>query len=384
MSLFSTRNKEKITQPWTWTWTPGDDLVNFFALYDSRGDVTISAPTSIATTLDGPIQVARYGALVVNAALTASQRCRGLMPIADTLNMGAAGSISMTGMGAAGSSKWAVGKDIFVPQSITFTGKNTSLAQFLAWIRQTGYCIFDPSMYASPLPGMGDVQCDWATWTPQGTAIVSATGGGAGGGALSAASSGVGVAGNVGGAGNSGGTGGGGSGGTFHSVVAGGTWGGNGGQGRVWGGGPGAGATYDAGSITVSLPADPYTGPGGAGNNYGGVVGGGAGNPGGAPGSGGGSAGGNGVGGILVVIVRGAVNLTAEHVISANGIAGGNATNCGGGGSGGGSASLIYLGVLTGTPNIIATGGAGGTGTYAGGAGGIGHAGNKTFATMGW
>ena len=226
-------SKLSAKQPWTAVWTPGVNLVNFYNLYDSKGDVTISVATSIPTTLDGPIQVARYGALTVNAALTASQRCRGLMPLCDSLSVGATGSISMTARGAAGSKNWAVDRDIFVPQSITFTGKNTSYADFLKWIQTTGYCIFDPSMYACPPPGMGDVTCDWATWTPYGSTIISAAGCGLG---ARGQYGGVGsyLSGYTGGAGTLG-TGGGGSGGMAY---AGGTCSGS--PGRPWGGGPGS------------------------------------------------------------------------------------------------------------------------------------------------
>ena len=125
MSLFSTRNKEKASQPWTFKWTPGADLANLYSLYESKGDVT-RTDYAVPTVLDGPIQVERYGHLTANGAITASQRCRGLMILADRLTMGASGSISMTGMGARGSRSWAFDKNIFVPASITVTGDRKS------------------------------------------------------------------------------------------------------------------------------------------------------------------------------------------------------------------------------------------------------------------
>lgn len=369
--------------PWVAVWTPGVNLANFFNLYNSRGDVTIGVATSILTTLDGPIQVVRYGALTVNAALTASQRCRGLMPLCDSLSVGAAGSISMTARGAAGSKNWAVDRDIFVPQAITFTGKNTSYADFLKWIRTTGYCIFDPSVYACPPPGMGDVQCDWATWTPYGSTIISAAGCGAGvaGAAYPATSS---LNGATGGAGTNGGTGGGGrggmaSGGAGAAAVA------RSAPGTAWGGGPGSAGIYVGSANLVNAEPDMWGRAGGPSQgNY--DAGGGAGNPGGT-GAAAGARGADGTGGILIGIVRGAISLAAGHAISALGSAGGNgvaANSCGGGASGGGSVNLFHSGALTGTPNLLATGGPAGTGSVLGGAGGTGSTRVQPFAQMGW
>lgn len=343
---------------WTATWTPGVNLVNFYNLYDSRGDVTISAPTSIQTTLDGPIQVARYGALTVNAALTALQRCRGLIVLSDSLSVGAAGSISMTARGAAGSSKWVANKDIFVPQSITFTGKNTSYADFLKWIRQTGYCIFDPTLYACPPPGMGDVTCDWATWTPYGSTIISATGCGAAQLGFTTANS-AGVVGNAGtlapGGGGTGSTS------SYRSVSA---------PGRVWGGGPGSGCVA---TRTVDEMPDIWGGHGGQGTYSGG-----AGNP-----SGNNVDTSKGTGGCLFAFVRYDVVLTAGHLFTAGGMPGENGAG-GGGGSGGGRAALYHSGSMTGSPNMSAAGGLTTGGNYPGGAGGAGSTTVSTFAAMGW
>ncbi len=339
-------------QPWVAVWTPGVNLVNFFSLYDSRGDITISTPTSIANALDGPIQVVRYGAGVINASLTLAQRGRGFIPLFDYLSMGAAGAISMTARGAAGSPHWAVSKDIFVPQAITFTGKNTSYADFLRWIRQTGYCIFDPSMYACPPPGMGDVQCDWATWTPYGSTIISAANCGVGGAYSYAAVTGN-YQGASGTAGSNGATGGGGAGRYNAPSTA--AVNGGGADGHVWGGGPGGGGSYNNVSALLSRSAFPYGGIAGLGATAG---------DGGLP------------GGLLITIVRNNVALTAGHVISANGLAGTAVNSTEGGGAGAGSASIFYGGTLTGTPNLTATGGPPN--------GGAGSTQVKTLAQMGW
>ena len=361
-------------QPWTAVWTPGVNLVNFFNLYDSKGAVTISAPTAIPTTLDGPIQVVRYGALTVNAALTAAQRCRGLIVLSDTLSVGAAGAISMTARGAAGAANWAVDKDIFVPQAITFTGKHTSYADFLAWIRKTGYCIFDPSLYACPPPGMGDVTCDWATWTPYGGTIISAAG--CGGYTVNGQNGNP----KTGNAGSGGGTGSGGTGsGSTYTMAP------QGSPGRPWGGGPGSSGVYSDPSYGAWFRApDAFGGIGGSAlqNTGNAPSGGGAGNPGGS-GTDGGASGSDGTGGVLMCICRGNVSLTAGHAFTANGSQGGAGTR-GGGGSGAGSLLLAYLGTLTGTPNMTATGGPAGTGTNPGAPGGLGSTQSKSFAIMGW
>ncbi|WP_428562304.1 MAG: hypothetical protein ACP59X_21045 [Solidesulfovibrio sp. DCME] len=381
----------KLSDPpaWTATWTPGNGLEHFCALYDSRGDATIGTDTAIATTLDGPIQVARYDTLTLAAVMTAAVRCRGLMLVADNLVLQAAGKLSMDGRGAAGNAGWPVDRDLFVPQSITFTGRHTSYRRFLDWIRQTGFCIFDPVLYAAPPPGMGDVRCDWATWVPHGVPLVTAAGCGAGGAGLAINYNwGVYAAGNAGAAG-SGGPGGGGSGGAACMANNGAGSAGRGGHGRIWGGGPGGGAAVGStGKNAPADPGDPYGGPGGAATS--GVpdtngAGGGAGNPGGA-GVGAGVAGSDGTGGTLAAFVRQSATLASGHVISAAGKPGGAGSNGpGGGGSGGGIAGLFVFGGVTGTPNLVATGGAGGTGGDApGGAGGDGHVLTTSFAAMGW
>lgn len=363
---------------WQYTWTPGPSLANLFALYPSQGDVTISTATSIPTTLDGPIQVVRYGNLTVNAALTTTVRNRGLVILCDSLTMGASGSISMTARGAAGSSKW-VNQDILVPTSIVLSGQNTNLQSHLAWLASNGYAIWDPNLYAAPLPGMGDVTADYTSWPGRGTAIISASGrGGAIAGAAVVQSGASGINGYAG----TNAPGGGGRAAIWTSTTSSAAVTGQSGAGNIWGGGPGSGACSYNGQ---GIDADQFGGQGGyAVGAY--QSGGGAGNP---PGNGasGGASGGIGTGGDLIIIVRGNVTATSGHVITANGMPGGNASGsntCGGGGSGGGFAALIYSGTLTGTPSVSAAGGAGGVGLYNGGAGGAGATRVLTFTTMGY
>lgn len=358
-------------QPWTWTWTPGTNLANFFALYgysklaDSSGDLTVSVAATVAATLDGPIQVAKFHNLTLGATLSVSQRCRGLMPlVTGNLVVNSGGGISMTGLGAKGAANWAIGRDIFVPTSITFTGKNTSLAQFLAWVRSTGYCIFDPTMYACPLPGMGDVQCDWATWTPYGSNLV--TDAGCGQASSFNYATAANLAGSTGFSGSNapggGGSGGAYSGGAFCSQAP-------GGRGYPWGGGPGSGAN-SGGLPIVNMPED-HCGKGGGGYAPG------AGNP-----RGDGTA--SGVGGVLCVVVLGTSTINSGGVIQADGLSGGVAANVSAGCSGGGVAKLLGLGTISNTGTLRANGGTSAGGTYPGGAGGAGCAETKTFAQMGW
>jgi len=379
-NLFSSKSASTATvnSPWSSSLTltaSGQNLANLFALYNSQGAVTVgSGTTAINATQDGPIQVARYGALTVNGTLTASNRCRGLVVLCDSLSMGASGVITMNGLGAAGSSKWA-NQDIVIPTiQVAFSGKNTSFAAFQAYLAATGYGVFDPTLYACPPPGFGDVQANFASWPGNGTAIISKVGCGSAGSVTGM----IRVAGVTGNAGSNGGPGGGGSGGGSPSNDYG-IW--PGANAYVWGGGPGGQGigtlVYDR--QPPNLNAGDFCNQGGSSTCSGG---GGAGNPG---GSGYGSGGSQGVGGVLVVICRGAVSFASGAQMTANGSAGGaGGSNGGGGGSGGGSVSLLYLSGATTGLTMTASGGSGGSGGLAGGAGGAGSTQAKTFSQMGY
>lgn len=339
----------------------GSSLRNLFALYPSRGDVTISTATNIDTLTDGPIQVVRYGALTVNAAVSAANRCRGLCILCDSLALGAAGSLSMTGKGATGSPTW-VRRDILVPLAIRLTGRKTTYRDFAAWLALHGYAIFDPTLFACPLPGQGDVIADYGAWS--GTAIISNNGCGYGGspsavgsyGSVSLARVSTGFAGNNG----SNAPGGGGSGGCYaygantgdaggHQVA----FGGRGGYAAPWSGG----ARGIGGNAVVGSDAYPYGGS--------------------TPGP----------GGVLLIIVRGNATLASGHALTANGI---SDSTLYAGAVGGGKVGLYYGGALTGSPNMAAAGAAAAytlaaTGFVStGGKGGDGHAETRTFSAMGW
>lgn len=140
---------------------------------------------------------------------------------------------------------------------------------------------------------------------------------------------------------------------------------GAGAAGTAHGGGSGGGGNYRA---TTWYAGEPYCGKGG--NGAGSGAGGGAGNPMGS----GGSGGENGVGGLIILVVRGNLVIGENGIIEAKGCAGRNSTIPGGGGSGGGSINIFYGDSYTKNGSVLATGGPGGTSTVnaAGGPGGDG------------
>ena len=156
-------------------------------------------------------------------------------------------------------------------------------------------------------------------------------------------------------------TGGGGAGTAYDSVTF-----GKGGAGTSFSGGSGGGA---ADKSNTPNNGSSIGGPGGAaaGTYY--NLGGGAGNPGGSPHMGG-SAGGTGTGGLVFILVRGNITITATGAITADGVAGGWGTG-GGGGSGGGSINIAYTGTYSNAGTVRANGG-GSSGVFPGGAGGAG------------
>lgn len=352
-------------QPWTMPWAPGTSLSGLFSLYPSLGDVTLAA--DLATTLDGPMQVFRFGALTINTVRTVTNRCRGAVILCDSLTMGAAGAFSMTARGAAGSAKWA-NQDILVPTSAVFSGRNTDRAAFLAYLAATGYFAFDPTLFACPPPGMGDVVADYASWPGRGIAIVPVSGcAGRLGGIGSQGGSGTTIAGSTGNAGSGGGTGGGGRGCYYYSIGFSGCGHQYSGAGRPWGGGTGGGSVVDDGAPS-GLAADQYGGNGGF--SYGA----GAGNP-----AGDGQT--SGTGGVLIVICRGAVNIASGASLVAAGVPAPPGFPYSGGSSGGGSVSLFYGSTYINNGSISAPGG----NAYGnGGAGGAGSVQVKTFVSMGW
>jgi hypothetical protein len=331
------------------------------------GSVTISSSAQISSSTSpaglnnisrefGDPVVKNFQNLTINSGVLFSplRPCRGLI-IYCTGNLTVNGTISMTGKGG---------------------GVVTKIASPVGIASSTDsrYDLVDATLYfnnfSSSVAGGYGIPTHW-NWAPSGSVWFSnykirvplsgsvaggASGtvgsagifccGGGGGGGLSIQGPG---AGGVGGRGTifTGGAGGGGGGGNSNSS-------------------PGSTGVYEAGGSGGANGPGP-TGIGG---------GGGAGNPAGSPSPGGfASNGGIGVGGLLILIVRGSV--TINGTISNNGViggtgAGGGSGGGGGGGSGGGRIIIIYGGTYVNGGTVVANGGSGASpGGAAGGAGAI-------------
>lgn len=347
--------------PWTYTWTPGPALANLYALYPSLGDVTIATNTNLVTTEDGPVQVVRYENLTVNAKLSTTKRCRGLLLLYRDINIGSAGDISMTGRGAKGHGGWTA-DDLTMPVSVTISGKYGSARTVLKLIREQGWFIGDPNLWKNP-PAALAAYGVMATIN-KGSVLVSSSGCGVGAAGVYNASTGQ--VGTTGGAGTSA-PGGGGSGGMEAQSPL--SYSGYGGDAYPWGGGPGGGGGLAVSSMLGAKGAiggQPYCGKGGY------YYGAGAGNP-----AGNGSD--SGVGGILIGIGTGNATLVSGAVVEADGMPG---VGCGAS-SGGGRALLVCGGTLSNSGTIRANGGST-SGSYHGGVGGAGAADTSTFSAMGW
>ena len=317
------------------------------------GSVTISSSAQISSStspggLNNIIQfgdpvVKNFQNLTINSGVLFSplRACRGMI-IYCTGNLTVNGTISMTGKGG------GVGSKIASP-----IGYATST--------DSRYDLVDATLYfnnfSSSTAGGYGIPTHW-NWAPSGSAwfnnykirvpLSGSVGGGAGGigpgGSAAVGSAGIFCCG--GGGGGGGAAGGPGNGGA-------------GGSGTIFaGGGGGGGAQPNSSATSATLEA------GGAGTP--GSGGGGAGNPAGS----GFTSGGIGVGGLLILIVRGSV--TINGTISNNGATGGSPGGGGGGGSGGGRIMIIYGGTYINGGTVVANGGAGGPArSGAGGAGAI-------------
>jgi len=384
-------------QPWNDVFTFGKDIRNF---YESRGDVTIVGTHEIATLLDGPEKVVRFGRLTVGdgttlTVLTTTARCKGLTIICDELIVKANATIKMTARGARvdrGDDPRFPFIDFLIPNKIGLYSEAMSRKAALELIAKLGLAPWDRGFWDSD-GGLLGLNCSIVE--AGATLLLSVAGCGASrAGMLNYTS----VNGSAGNAGVDGGVGSGGVGGV-HCTGTGQSA--NSGAGSPYAGGSGSGgAGGGAWSATAPCPGVPvFSGPGGPGgmawtnaaitaDQYPGYSGGGAGNPGGKPGSmGGGSTGTSGCGGKLVIICYGNITVESGGKIESNGSAGGAGSSPGscGGGSGGGHISIIHAGTYTNSGTVQCAGGAGGTGgVTSGGAGGAGSVVTKTFAQMGW
>ena len=407
MSLYSLKNSAAgAVQQWSQVITlaeAGKGCDGLFNLYDSLGDQTLVGAHTIATLLDGPEKVVRYGALTLGdgttpTSLTASLRCKGLTVICDSLTVRASATLHMTGKGArvlTNDDPFYPFDDYKIPFRITLASSRMTLAQALAVIKTQGLAPWDRGTFQHLVSAMYGYDLSVSLVGSLSLMLASGGGGGGGGGIASA---GTHVPGGVGSAGSSGGGGGGGGGAASQYGTSTTAYGRTGSQGCPYSGGcgGGAGSAYGgyAGTNGSAPTAGRYSGPGGGGGIHwtsqgifpgdagGGAGGGGAGNPGGR-GAGSDSTGGNGCGGKLTIICRGTVNIQSGGKIEANGMAGGSGID-GGGGSGGGHISLISPSAPSNSGTVQAAGGAGGSGGQPGGAGGAGSVVTKTFSNMGW
>ena len=323
------------------------------------GSVTISGSAQVSASLNnisreyGDTIVKNYQDLTIDSGILFSplRACRGMV-IYCTGNLTVNGTISMTGKGG------AVGNKIAAP--IGFASSTDSR-----------YDLVDATLYFNNLSSSASGGRGIPThmnWAPSGSAWFSnfkvrvpLSGSVAGGAAGAWQGNGA--------AGTAGifccGSGGGGGGGGYYSQPA---TGGAGGRGTIFTGGSGGGgggwayATGGTGTYEVSAPAagSGGTGAGGVGGNL------------------------SGVGGLLILIVRG--NITINGTLSSNGATGGtgaspgegpgsNYQSGGGGGSGGGRIMIIYGGTYTNAGSVVANGGSGAggnLGSYVGGTGGAG------------
>jgi hypothetical protein len=311
------------------------------------GDVTVSSsaqissstsPAGLNNTLYGDPIVKNYKSLTIDAGILFSplRPCRGLL-IYCTGDLTVNGRISMTGKGG------GVANKIAAPLGI-------------APVTEARYDLIDATIYVNNVSssayrvgGKGN-PFHW-NWAPSGSAwfsnykiraaIISGSVAGGSGGASPA----TGAPGQPGSAGvNCCGGGGGG----YNNQIP--MIGGAGGRGTIFtgGGGGGAGASPSSGgSATFEVGGNSNTSQAGAGT----------------PNGTGPSISTPGVGGLLIIIVRG--NVTVNGTISNNGSAGGT-----GGGSGGGRTVILYGGTYTNTGTVSVTGGASTPGV--GGSGGAG------------
>jgi hypothetical protein len=326
------------------------------------GTLTISSSAQVSASLNntvfGDTIVKNYQDLTINSGILFSplRPCRGMV-IYCTGNLTVDGTISMTGKGG------GVANKIAAPIGIASS-------------TDSRYDLVDATLYfnnlSSSASGGRGIPTHW-NWAPSGSAWFSnfkvrvplsgSVAGGAGGIANPSVAGGVGSAGIF-----CCGGGGGGAGGSYPGYGSGAA----GGRGTIFTGGGGGGGSR-SGNNETGVAATFEAGGAGATN-----AGSGAGTPaGGAPGNSGGS----GVGGLLILIVRGSV--TINGTISSNGATGGSGIGApfssgGGGGSGGGRIMVIYGNTYTNVGTVVANGGSGGGSTPGGGSGGAGGAGGIT------
>lgn len=395
MSLYSLKQGAGgAVQPWSQVITlaeAGHGCDGLFGLYDSLGDKTLVGAHTIATLLDGPEKVVRYGALTLGdgataTSLTASQRCKGLTILCDSLTVKANATLHMTGKGPriiTNDDPFFPFIDYKIPFKISLDSSRMSLAQALAVIKSLGLAPWDIGEFQHAIANLFGFNLSIPLAGSMALMLASGCGGRPAGQYNTSYVTGI-----PGLAGSNGAPGSGANGGVGNGSPQ------RGGKGTPYGGGAGSGGVFHQSAPymyslwetwTAEVLHIRYSEAGGRALSdtvY--SLGGGAGNLGGAA-LGTGVVGGDGVGGKLTIICRGAITVQSGGKIEANGMPGGAGATCGGGGSGGGHISIISPSAPSNAGTIQCVGGAGGSGGGAsGGAGGAGSVVTKTFSDMGW
>ncbi len=361
---------------------------NYFGT-GADGDCTISSSTQISSStspaglnnsLYGDPVIKNFKNLTINAGVFYSplRPCRGMI-IYCSGNLTVNGTVSMTGKGGGVGTKIASPVGVaaatearfdLIDATLYFNNFSSSAAGIIGHMNwaPSGSVWFSNFKIRVPLSGSvaggaGGIQQTSTPFTGiggTGTAGIFCCGGGGGGGASNYYNGGAGGRGTIFSAGGGGGGSGNGPGGQTGGSSAAFEVGGGGGAGWAGiqgGGGGGAGSP---------------TGPAGSGRND--------------PSA---TDGGIGVGGLLILIVRG--NITINGTVSNNGSAGGNGggpsggagSGAGGGGSGGGRTIIIYGGTYTNAGSVVASGGSAGVGPgYGPGGGSPGGAGGAGAITL--
>lgn len=125
----------------------GQGLGALASFYTPRTETNITGTLEIASTLDGPIQVARFGDVTLNGAtITVDNPCRGLFVICDSLTTtGTASTIHMNGKGAI-NYIWE-DYDLTIPQSVALSSSSVSLQYVLNMLRAENYFVGDPQLW---------------------------------------------------------------------------------------------------------------------------------------------------------------------------------------------------------------------------------------------
>jgi hypothetical protein len=151
MSLYSIKQTwGGSIQPWLQNISvgqSGNNLAVLKELYDKRAETSLTGTVTLASTLNGPMQVYRFGDVTLNGAtVTVQNKCRGAFLIFDSLTVtGSASAIHMNGKGAT-DVDWE-DYDLSVPQVLSLSSDKISLAATLKMIRANGWFVGDPQLW---------------------------------------------------------------------------------------------------------------------------------------------------------------------------------------------------------------------------------------------